>query len=559
MSAALAAMTAIAYLAVRPRTADFAAQAYRTRLFGRVQFAAWDGSWYGGHHLPGYSLLFPPLGWALGPELAAALAAVVAAGAFAWLVEAVLGPRARAGAWWFATLGTASELFAGRLTFVLGLAFSLLGLASVVAGRSVVGTALGVVAGLASPVAASFLALAGAAQALVRRALPAAALTLAALAPVLLLALLFPEGGREPFYRAFFITTLAMTAVAALLVPRDAPPAVFAGVVLYALATVAAFELSTPVGSNAARLGTLMAGPLLAGVLLSGRGVGRVRVLLAAGVSAYALWHFPPWYERGAVLGALALAAGLLVPWRGRARPVALVAGLLPFAIFQCSQTWVDVDHASSDPATNAAYFAPLLHFLDRADRPRIWRVEVPQLREHWESVYLAQRYPLARGWERQLDTRYSALFYRPHARRSYRAWLRSNAVRFVAFPDAPLDYASGREAAILRRPPRYLRLRRRLRHWRIYELMPAPALVVPRRGARIQARAFGAERVDLLSRAPGSALVRVHYSRYWRLRGGCVSRSGSYTRITTRRRGPLSLTISVTPGRLLGDGRRCG
>jgi hypothetical protein len=252
--------------------------------------------------------------------------------------------------------------------------------------------------------------------------------------------------------------------------------------------------------------------------------------------------------------------AGLLRAPRARLWSLGVLAGLLPFAIFQWAQSWVDLRHASSDPATHAAYFRPLLSFLDRADRPRVWRVEVPQLREHWESVYVAARYPLARGWERQLDTRNNKLFYQPHTRRRYRAWLESNAVRFVAWPDAPLDYASGREARILRRPPRYLRLRWRSAHWRVYEMTPPPRLVVPDGRARIAARALEPRAVELVARSRGSALVRVRYSRYWRLRGGCVGRRGGYTGIRVRRPGRLRLSISLTAGRLFGgDTTRCG
>jgi hypothetical protein len=567
VSAALASLTALAHLAVRPRTPDFAAQVYRSELFGRLQFTAWDGAWYSGHHIPGYSVLFPPLGWALSPELVAALASVVAASAFGWLVEAGFGARARPGSWWFATLGTASELFAGRLTFVLGLACALLAAVALAAGRTAAGAGLAAVTGLASPVAALFLALAGAAEALaraaghaVRRSLPALAIAAAAVVPVLMLAVLFPEGGREPFYKPFFITTLGMTVAAGLLLPRRSPPALVAGVVLCALGTLVAYEASTPVGSNVARLGTLVAGPLLACALLSARSVPRARAALAAGVSAYALWHFPPWFERGALMGSAVMLAGMLRRPSSRLWTVGVIAGLLPFAIFQWSQSWVDLKRASSDPAAHAGYFAPLFRFLESTDRPVVWRVEIPPMRDHWESVYVAPRYPLARGWERQLDTRDAALFYRPHARRHYRVWLEANAVRFVAFPDAPLDFAAGREAAILRHPPRYLRLRGRLRHWRIYQVTPAPRLVVPEGRARIAARALGPRSVELTARTPGNALVRVRYTRYWRLRGGCVSRSGAFTRITTARTGRLRLVISVTPGRLFGgDGRRCG
>ena len=181
-------------------------------------------------------------------------------------------------------------------------------------------------------------------------------------------------------------------------------------------------------------------------------------------------------------------------------------------------------------------------------------------MREHWESVEVARGFPLARGWERQLDTRYASLFYHPRSWRRYRAWLEENAVRFVAVPDAPLDYVEGRERAAIRRRPRYLRLRWRSAHWKVYEVRPRPALVVPEGGARISARALRPRSVSLFVHTPGSALVRVRHTKYWRLRGGCVSRRGGWTRITTSRTGPLMLSISVTPGRLLSrGGRRCG
>ena len=82
--------------------------------------------------------------------------------------------------------------------------------------------------------------------------------------------------------------------------------------------------------------------------------------------------------------------------------------------------------------------------FLRRDDRPlgpRRGRAD----RFHWEAAYVAPYFPLARGWERQLDTANNALFYVPGRLndRTYRAWLFANGVRFVALPDVPLDYAA--------------------------------------------------------------------------------------------------------------------
>ncbi len=62
----------------------------------------------------------------------------------------------------------------------------------------------------------------------------------------------------------------------------------------------------------------------------------------------------------------------------------------------------------------NASYYAPLSTELLRLAGGRPLRVEVPLTEAHWESVYLPEHplIMLARGWERQLDTRYDALFY---------------------------------------------------------------------------------------------------------------------------------------------------
>ena len=61
--------------AVDDASLDLAAAEYRAWLFGHAGFALWDAQWYGGHHLPGYSLLSPPLGALIGVRLAGALSA----------------------------------------------------------------------------------------------------------------------------------------------------------------------------------------------------------------------------------------------------------------------------------------------------------------------------------------------------------------------------------------------------------------------------------------------------------------------------------------------------
>ena len=197
----VAAAIAAAYLIAAPASADLAAQEYRVAL-ARDQgpFTLWDGGWFGGHHTLGYSVLYPPLGALMGARVVGALAAVAAAGLFALLVERRWGERARLGALWFAA-GAGAWLFTGRLTFLLGVA---VGLGR--AARRPARTACG------RPAARG----PDAARQPRRRAVPGArrrgvgdgagsarsngiAIAVAALAPILLLAIAFPEGGTQPF------------------------------------------------------------------------------------------------------------------------------------------------------------------------------------------------------------------------------------------------------------------------------------------------------------------------------------------------------------------------
>src|SRR5512142_2147853 len=75
---AAAAVAAGIYLMLAPKTGDLPAHVFRAKLFGRDGFGVWNGNWYGGHHTPGYSLLFPPLAWLVGPAVAGAIAALAA-------------------------------------------------------------------------------------------------------------------------------------------------------------------------------------------------------------------------------------------------------------------------------------------------------------------------------------------------------------------------------------------------------------------------------------------------------------------------------------------------
>jgi hypothetical protein len=504
--ASIAGAFALAYVIVSPPSLDLAAHMFRAHLFGSEPFGIWNNYWYSGHHLVGYSLLFPAASWALTPQLAAGLAATATAALFEPLAYRRFGADAWLGASLFAA-ATATDLFTGRLAFAFGAAPAMAAVLALDRDRTELATACAFVSALCSPVAALFAALAGAAYALTgARRLPGAAVAVAALAPIGLIALAFPEGGTEPFAFSAFWPIPLLAAGALIALPRDAST-LRAGVALYAGLAAASYLVASPLGSNAARLGTLMAGPLA--------------VLLL-------------WPRR----------SGWLVP------------ALLPLLYLGWQAPVRDLVIASGDPSASAGYYRPLLAFLDRQDGPP-FRVEIPFTRFHWEAYAVAARFPIARGWERQLDIKDYSLFYSGRlTAASYDAWLHRSAVRFVAAPDAPLDYAGAAEMRLIRSSLPYLQPVYRTAHWRVFAVRdPTPIA----QGAAAL-RAIGPDWLSLDGRAAGTTLVHVHFTPYWALvQGtGCVAPAGDDTSITTRSPGPVRLAISFALGRIRARSPRC-
>src|SRR5581483_9618356 len=169
------------------------------------------------------------------------------------------------------------------------------------------------------------------------------------------------------------------------------------------------------------------------------------------------------------------------------------------------------------------------------------FRVEIPFTLFHWEAYQVAPRFPIARGWERQLDIKYNGLFYSgPLTSSRYERWLHRTAVRFVATSDARLDYSAHKEAALIANGLPYLRLVFSSRHWRVYAVSNPTPIVT---GAAIL-RKLDANSLTLQATRGGAALVRVHYTPYWALAGGggCVAPAGDYTRVTLR--GPETVRL---------------
>lgn len=502
-----------AWLLLAPRSPDLAAQVYRATLFERYGFSLWDNNWYAGHHLPGYSLLFPWAALVLGMRVVGVLAVLVSTFAFERIATSVYGPRARWGTMCFA-VAAAGDLWIGRLTFALGVTFALLAVLALVRERPWLATLLAAVCAATSPVAGLLLALAGATHVLAtRRARAGFALVLPTFVVVLPLQVLFPEGGWEPFAASSIAATVAVTLAFLYALPREERLLRIGGLVY--LGAIVVSIIPTPMGSNVDRYGVLLAGPLL---------------LCALGRDG--------WKQSGRPLVATVIAVIGIVVWTVWG-PVRESTGVI------------------GDPSTSAAYYTPLKRFLG-AHGGALVRVEVPFTHSHWEAALLAPQVSLARGWERQLDTKYDPLFFGGKLTASaYDAWLRRNAVSYVALPDVRLDGSSDEEAALIRAGVPYLREVFSSAHWRVFAVRdPMPLASAP-----AVLTALGHDSFGLRFAAAGASIVRLHYTRYWSsARGGaCVTRApGGWTRVSVKRPGEVAVAASFSLGRGLGLAGAC-
>ncbi len=418
----LATAIAAAYLIWAPASQDLAAATFRAEFFERNGFETWNDLWYSGHYLLSYSVLYPPIAALVGVRETGALVVVAAAALFAVLARRRFGGTALVPALWFAA-GVSLWLLTGRLPFLLGVPLGLGALLAADRAHGGLSGLLAALAALASPVAGLFVALAGAAIAIAGERRRGAWLALAALTPILVLNLAFPLGGEEPFVFSAFIAVPLLGAAVLWLVPREYR-ALRIGAILYTVLALAVFLVPNSLGGNVTRLGALLAGPVLA-----------------------------------------------LVLWpRGR---LVVVAVSIPLLYWQLLAPVRDVRKAAGDPATERAYFEPLLSELDLATAGEgAVRIEVTPTENRWEAAYVAPEYPLARGWLRQLESDDFELFTDGSlTSQAYRGWLDTNGVSYVAVPDADLDYLAEDEVELIDAGLDYLEPVWAGEHWRLYRV----------------------------------------------------------------------------------------
>ena len=169
--------------------------------------------------------------------------------------------------------------------------------------------------------------------------------------------------------------------------------------------------------------------------------------------------------------------------------------------------------------------------------------VEVVDPATHGADVYVAARYPLARGWERQVDLADNPLFYRRTLEAGdYRTWLDSLAVDWVALPAAHLDFGSLTEGRLVASGLTYLRLTWQDADWRLYRVLH-PRPIVGGTGSRRHHRPArhllhrfpGGDGSDRAALQPGTPAATQRSCRGWRfdqdagwLRVGRRARGGS-------------------------------
>jgi MFS family permease len=440
---------------------DLAAQDAWAEFVGRHPDSAYNLAWYGGMHPVSYSVVSPYLMHVLGVRATMMLSGTLSAGLLTLILcHARTGPLPRRTAGrrhvWPAALAGVLGLFcnavSGRVTFGLGMLFALATVAVVFCtprpwrhrrwAKALCAAPLAALATMASPVAGLFLGLVAVALFLQQRRPGAWALGLGPALVVAVSAWLFPFSGTQPIG----ITTTLLPVATAVLVYALAPAdwrTVRVTCVVYAVAVLLVWAVSSQIGSNITRLPMLFGGVALLAVLPFTEPRSR------------------RWY---AVLLSFTLFAG----WVG-VSTVNDVVSMKPDAIW-------------------ARGLAPLVDRLQRTDTGR-GRVEVVPASSHAESSALVPYVNLARGWNRQADRERNPLFYDGSLNSvTYREWLRRWAVHHVVLPlhGTPDGEGGRRERELIEGGLPYLKEVWADDNWRMYAVAdPTPLADPPARITR--------------------------------------------------------------------------
>jgi len=494
LAAAIGLAAGLALLLAPASGTDLPAQQARAAFAAAHPGAAVDLRWFGGVLPAAYSVVVPYVEAVLGARLTGVLAAILAAPLLALLLLRWGARRPSWAAAWGA-LALAANMASGRTAYAVGMLVAIGALLAVPpdqgpqpgarARRWALALALAALTTLTSPVAALFLALVALAWALVRR--PVALLAVAAAVPMGAIALLFTEPGRMPdTWAVARPVLLACLAVAVLC--RGVP--VRAGAVAYGVGALVVFLAPGPIGSNVERLALLFTGL----VLIAASWLPRVLLVVAVAVAAQWTARVP--------LQDISHAHRLAVERDASQRLVGILAGLGPVA----------------------------------------GRVEVVPFADHGEARVVAQAWPLARGWERQVDVVRAAPLYSARLdERGYLGWLQRWNVEYVALGRHTHDWSARAELRILARPPSWLVAVHEDPEWTVWRVQPLRPLVTGAHPLSVRP-----DSIRIAADQAGVVTIGVRWSRWLTVTAGaCIRPHGDATEVVVRRPGTVTVSSS--------------
>jgi hypothetical protein len=496
----------LTYVLLSPPSQDFSAAHFRAELARRDVYL-WNNLWFGGHSLPGFGVVSPILGDLFGVVPVSIVSVLVATWCFVLVVEGWRGttpglPDPVVGVVLFA-LGCGANLWGGRLTFLPSVMFGALALLFLQRRRPWIMAAAAALCGLASPLGGLSLLIIVAAAWFARSA-PRQLLVIAALAavvPIGILIILFPEAGWFPFTSgSLFLLTVAVLAAGWC---GRYIPVIRWTVITYGVVVVGAFVVRSPLGGNVVRLGWLLAGPVAALTLLRHR-----RTMVPVIVVGSLIWNAAP----------------------------------------------ISIALRPADRTASAAYYDSLVSYLDT--QPQTLRVEIVPTQTFAQADTLATRIGgIARGWLTQLDRELNPEFYTGRLDAdTYHRWLLEHAVAIVALPLGRLSGVSRDEAAVIRSSPNYLRKVMEDDDWQVFEVVDASPLVD--NGATVVD--VQPDEIAIDATRTGWTTLKFRFTSLYRVTEGdaCLEPAdGGWIHIFVERPGRIRLTVPPSIGAVVNRG----
>ena len=430
-----ATLLAWGFLLFPPMNTYMSAQLARADFAGRYPLSIVDFRWFGGTVVYGYTLWASILMAHIGAKLTGAAAAVVGT----WFTVRLLG-RARPAHPVIGGLAAAvtqvANVVEGRITFAVGLTCGLIAVSLVTTTRlprstaAVLAALFGALCGGASPVAALLLGIPGAVALFARRRQDAALLLIPAAGAAAVTSIVFGDGGRQPFSFVDCARSVIALAVVLAVVPARCR-LLRIGAVLGIVLVVAAFILPTPVGSNASRLSLLFALPVTAAFV-----------------------------ELGTCESQSTVAPRNVCP-QMPVNPAAIVS--------------------TGQISGYSDYYRPVIEAIQARDRSPAGSRFQKWTATGMRSISLvACRWLVAGSGETDVRLNDEVFYRHDPTPQSYWDFLRSDAVQYVALPDAPLTSVGAREAELIATRLPYLEPVWLNSHWTVYEVLNPTGLARP-------------------------------------------------------------------------------